>query len=186
MDWVAIALEEYKALREECMVALQMQHAILRYSIGGLLLIFAAALSISSENPHLAGIVLVFLLPGASFLISLIWFGEFWRMLRAGSYIANLELKINKKMECEDGDGPMGWENFLRNSGLRKTVQMKLNYLVTFGLFFGFSVSSCIIGIMFCSDVFNPNFLMNGIFFNASVGIFVFAWVSFSFVTRSP
>ncbi|ODS36129.1 hypothetical protein BEH94_01855 [Candidatus Altiarchaeales archaeon WOR_SM1_SCG] len=111
MDWLSVIMEEYKSLREESLTAMQTQQSILRFGTATLGIVLAAGLNLW-EKSLLPEFVFLFLIPLLSYLVIIIWVGEVERMIRAGTFLAQLEKKVNKAF----GGKPeaLTWESWLR------------------------------------------------------------------------
>ena len=109
---VSVALEEYRALREEIIASLSMQQTVLSFStlaLGGLALAGLHELR-SDGDPALALLIFLLLLPLVSYVTLFIWLGEYARTTRAGLFLSGLEQRINEWV----GDDALTWEQFLR------------------------------------------------------------------------
>ncbi|MCX5894007.1 MAG: hypothetical protein NTW80_13775 [Deltaproteobacteria bacterium] len=143
MNWESAAIEEYKTLREESVTSISRQQQIVsigRATIGVLLL----AACNNWEKPLVPEIILLLFLPIITYLFFLIWIGEVMRMLRAGSYLRNIENKINDKFQGMGMDKPLTWENWLVEQGYRNRI--KIQYVAISFLFIFISIFSIIIG----------------------------------------
>lgn len=144
MEFIEIALEEYKTLRQESLTSMQMQQAVLRYGLAIISALIAVAVNAWGDIA-LSSIVLLVFLPILCYLILMIWMGEVARMMRAGKYLYGLEKKINESFGSNDG--PLDWEISLRDfSKGNGTPQLTWNYLAILGLLLFFAVSSIVFG----------------------------------------
>ena len=62
MDWIDISIEEYKTLREESLISMQMQQAVLRYGLAIVGLLIVAAINAWDKVVLSATVLLVFCL----------------------------------------------------------------------------------------------------------------------------
>jgi Zn-dependent protease with chaperone function len=118
--WLQSALEEYRALRAEVLVALQSHLTTLRYGItaGALLTAVSLQLSYRKETVQdLGWIIALVLVPLVNVFAATTWMGEYERMARAGSFLSNLETRINDRFAKVGQDAPMEWETWLREGG---------------------------------------------------------------------
>lgn len=92
-----ILLKEYDTLRNEILTAMTNRNSILTYGLAtiGILYTGVAALDKSSDNSIFSIIILMVVSPVLCVFISLNWLGEYERMQRAGSFIVDLEKRIN-------------------------------------------------------------------------------------------
>ena len=135
MQWLDVAMEEYKTLRQEVQTSLTAQHTILSFGTATLGLVFGAAVNLWDEE--LAPIVLFSLLiPLLSGLVLLMWLSEAMRMVRAGNYLAVLEQDIAAVGEATadwPAVPPLRWECRLRlprqDRGLLKLVKRVRGWL---------------------------------------------------------
>jgi hypothetical protein len=145
MDWISIALEEYKTLRNESLNSMQTQQSTLRTGSAAIAVIMAAGFSLWTINELLPGIIFLGAVPILSYLILTIWMGEVYRMMRAGKHLCGVENRINEKLDEEPK--PLTWENWLREKQAdKKPPQMLFNYLCIIILFFFLAVGSVVVG----------------------------------------
>jgi hypothetical protein len=109
---VSVALEEYRALRDEIVASLSMQQTVLSFStlaLGGLALAGFRALG-KDDDDVVALVIFLLALPLVSYVSHLIWLGEYARTTRAGLFLAGLEHRINTWVGYE----ALTWEQSLR------------------------------------------------------------------------
>jgi hypothetical protein len=131
---VAVALEEYRALREEIIASLSMQQAVLSFStlaLGGLALAGFHELGHDGSR-ELALLIFLLVFPLVSYVSLFIWLGEYARTTRAGLFLAGLETRINDWI----GEDALGWEQFLRTRVQGKSPQYAWNSWAVF-FFYG-------------------------------------------------
>lgn len=146
MDWLSAAIEEYKTLREECLMRLKNQQSILTFGTAIIGLIISAAIN-SWEKYPLPEIIFLFLVPTVIYLIIMIWLGEVARMFRAGRFLCNVEDKINKQLQGTEK--ALTWENWLRtqhNGDKTPHYIGRIQSISIFLLFIVISFTSTIIG----------------------------------------
>jgi len=144
MNWIEIAIEEYKTLRAESIEAIKTQQTTLKLgtAIAGAVVISGFNLWDKTLLPDL--IFLVFI-PILCYIILVIWIGEVSRMMRVGHYLTIVENKISKAFP--DATNLLFYENWLRDKTLKsKTPQLKWNYIAVIALFSFISVSSIMVG----------------------------------------
>jgi hypothetical protein len=145
MDWIQVALEEYRTLRVESIEALKGQHSTLRVGTATVGVVLASGFNLWDKTPVPDFLFLVFT-PAICYLVLAIWIGEVSRMMRAGSFLADLETKISSAFPVNAN--VLSWENWLRTTPDKgKTPQLKWNYLAIIALFFATAVASIAIGI---------------------------------------
>jgi len=130
---VAVALEEYRALREEIIASLGMQQTVLSFStlaLGGLALAGFHELAPSGNSP-LALLIFLLVLPLVSYVSLFIWLGEFARTTRAGSFLSGLEQRINGWVGAET----LTWERYLRTPVEGKRPQYVWNVRAIFSFY---------------------------------------------------
>lgn len=99
-DWLLVSLEEYKAVRAECLSALDTQNATLRFGLAIIGILIAAAINMLQQNRSSlwAGVILL-CIPLISVFVTLIWAGEVMRLIRAHGFVKSIEKKINKSID---------------------------------------------------------------------------------------
>ncbi len=157
MEWSEIAIEEYKTLRQESLISIQTQQAVIRYGLAIIGVLIASALNKWDDTILACSVTLVFL-PISCYLILLIWMGEVARMMRAGQYLYKLESKLNKLFEKDNP--PLNWEINLRDFSKGGTPQLNWNYLAILGILLFFAVASIVLGNIRIWNEVNSHFLI--------------------------
>lgn len=143
MDWIAVALEEYKTLRAESIEAIKTQQTTLKLGTA-----IASAVVISGFNlwdkTLLPDLIFLVFIPILCYMVLVIWIGEVARMMRAGYYLTLVENKISKAFP--DVTNLLFYENWLRNKKKTGTPQHKWNYIAVIALFTFISLASIIVG----------------------------------------
>ena len=109
-DQVAVALEEYRALRQEIQSSIASQHSILTFGTVAVSFLASAAFTQARDTdqakPFLIAL-LIFGLPTLCFAVVAMWMNEVSRMLRAGWHLrSHLEPLINTLL----GSTVLTWE----------------------------------------------------------------------------
>ena len=146
MDWVAVAIEEYKTLRAESIASMQMQQSILRFGSATLGIILAAGFNVW-ERKILAELVFLAFAPLATYLIIIIWTGEVARMFRAGAYLREIEKKINSQFP--NMQPALLWEQTLAQvqpDGRTMHQGLRAHYVSIFLLYVILALASIVIG----------------------------------------
>jgi hypothetical protein len=139
--YIALALEEYRALRAEIILCLERRITILSYGLTAIGVLVAAAInafgprqSMGTNPPStspivlsLGEVILLIVLPTTAFYVLWIWFAETRRVRRASQYLYGLERDINTLV----GKCILRWEH-----SLRPERWFNRHYWITF-LFFG-------------------------------------------------
>jgi hypothetical protein len=108
MEWVDVAMEEYKTLRQESLGSLEQAQRAVQIGLAAIAAITAfGATSRSAGTFQDAAIVSAG--PAVAALVWIIWLLEIERSMRAGRYIAQLEWRINAS--APDEPPALGWEN---------------------------------------------------------------------------
>lgn len=172
MEIKELIFEDYKVLREESLQSMRNRNAILTFGLGALGLIFHAGISSFSTGTKdgfwLSFFIFYIVMPALSLLILTLWFGEAARMSRIGVYLKDRENLINllsgsvlkslntdtasKKDHPTHFDKVVFWENYIRermDSPSGKTRQLIFPYKAVIALFFGVSIVSIIMSILF-------------------------------------
>lgn len=144
MEWITIAIEEYKTLRLESIEAIKTQQNTLKLGTA-----IASAVVISGFNlwdkTLLPDLIFLVFIPILCYIILVIWIGEVARMMRAGHYLTIVENKIS--IAFPDVANLLFYENWLRNKKFdNKTPQLKWNYIAVIALFTFISIASIIVG----------------------------------------
>jgi Zn-dependent protease with chaperone function len=146
---IDLALEEYRTVRQEEMVAMQSQISTLRYGVTGCVVLIGVAAQQHADR-YLGWAISLALVPLVVLFSAVIWMGEYERMARAGHYIAGLERHINA-IFTDGACRPMGWENWLREGGNAhsRVVGGHHRYLTITSLFIGFQIAAVAMGLHF-------------------------------------
>lgn len=146
---IALALEEYRTVREEELVALQGQIATLRYGVAGCVVLIGFAAQQHGDR-YLGWAVSLALVPLVVLFSAIIWMGEYERGARAGHYIATkLEGRINAMLS--GARRPLRWEGWLREgeNAPSRLVGGHHRYLAIAGVFIGFQIAAVTMGLHF-------------------------------------
>ena len=146
MDWLIVVIEEYKTLRTEKIESMKMQRSILQYGAAAIGIVMIAGLYVW-DKPLLSAVVFLFFLPGVVYLISMMWTDEVARMFRAGSFLSELEKKINS--EFVEKDEALSWESWLlkqQNNGKAPRQLVWPHYIAILFLFITISIVSIVLG----------------------------------------
>lgn len=117
MEWLKVAVEEYKTLRQESLTSINRQQPIFTFGAATIGLLVSAGTFTWDKTP-LPEIIFIIFIPMIVYLLFFIWFGEFMRMVRVGRFLVELEKKINNKLRDIDA---LTWENWL-STGPRVSV----------------------------------------------------------------
>jgi 8-oxo-dGTP diphosphatase len=113
-QWLNVVLEEYKAVRAEILVSLQLQQQVIAFGITVLGAASAVGLNFLQSNVYVsAGIGLIS--PAIALVVVLVWVGELERMVRAGAWVALTERRLATSFAPLPP--PLGWESALRGVG---------------------------------------------------------------------
>lgn len=157
-DWLAAALEEHRALREEIITSLQLQHSAVRFGFTAASALLTVAVSLW-RDAYVALFVLFSVPVFVSFILNL-WCEEVARLMRAGRHIRSIEQKVNEQFD--GASPPMGWETALAASARRLTSHRRLrpNTLSTLGLFALLALGSLIVANVRGSRELHPAMLI--------------------------
>lgn len=153
----SLVVEEYSTLRSEIHAAYGYAQSIVRWTIATFAAVTAAGLialyNATTRNDDLLFAIALILfgvgIPGIVWMNSWTWLGELYRAERAGSYLRNLEARIEASpgLKRRLGFSPIRWETFIWSHRKKNTLWGKqtLTYLGTAGVFFGSAAGSAAI-----------------------------------------
>ena len=96
MEWIQIALEEYKTLRQESLDAIKAQHATLSFGTGTISVIFISGFGLWNNAYYLLPrIIFLVFVPAICYIALVVWIGELARMMRVGQFLMILEMNLN-------------------------------------------------------------------------------------------
>src|SRR5271165_1638478 len=111
MEWVDVAIEEYKSLREESLKSIEQAQHSLQLGLAAIAAITAFGATASQNAAALQDVALAVAAPLVATLIWILWLLELGRAVRAGAHNAVLEQRINRHFTHGfEGEGPLGWE----------------------------------------------------------------------------
>lgn len=128
--WRAVAVEEYKTLRQESLTAIQNQHSTVRYSLTTIGILFGFAFN--QVGSRWEDLIFLLAIPGFAVLSYGVYAIEFTRMVRVGQYIASIEETFSEAY----GVRAANWETWL-NTPLRMRPPRLKFYIVIPGIYFG-------------------------------------------------
>lgn len=125
MTNIEIILKEHEAIRQEILVAMSNRISILSFGLATIGAVFTASIAVSATGTYslLASLMLILAVPGINSFVLFMWMGEYQRMMRAGTFLFDLEAKVNKMAEAD----VLTWERHLRSQRLH----MKYPYNTT-------------------------------------------------------
>lgn len=146
---IGLALEEYRTVREEELLAAQSQITTLRYGVTGCVVLIGVAAQQHADR-YLGWAVSLVLVPLVVLFSAVIWMGEYERAARAGHYIAGLERRISAAL-AGGSWRPLRWEGWLREGGNAhsRLVGGHHRYLAIAGVFIGFEIAAVAMGLHF-------------------------------------
>jgi Zn-dependent protease with chaperone function len=147
---LSLALEEYRTVREEELIAVQGQISTLRYGVAGCVVLIGFAAQQHGDR-YLGWAVSLALVPLVVLFSAVIWMGEYERGARAGSYISELEPRINAMLGLLGLSRPLRWEGWLREGGNApsRLVGGHHRYLAIACVFIGFQIAAVVMGLHF-------------------------------------
>jgi len=147
---VSLALEEYRTVREEELIAVQGQISTLRYGVAGCVVLIGFAAQQHGDR-YLGWAVSLALVPLVVLFSAVIWMGEYERGARAGSYVSELETRINAMLGLLGASRPLRWEGWLREGGNApsRLVGGHHRYLAIASVFIGFQIAAVVMGLHF-------------------------------------
>jgi uncharacterized membrane protein len=108
-DWVAIALEEYRTLRQESLAAMEQMQRTLQGGVVAIGVLTGFGVEAGAEPATQIGLV-----AGAAIfagLVMVMWLDELQRSVRAGAHVAGLEARIAAQVERPS---PLTWETSIQ------------------------------------------------------------------------
>lgn len=145
-EWLAVVIEQYKSTRLEALESIKSQTSILNIGVGSIGLLFGAGLNFY-EKPMLPEIIFLLFIPIFCGFILLSWFGEIYRMVRAGVFLAEIESKVNRYFSAKKSppnEKALCWEQWLVNN--TKLTQINVNYRGVVLLLFLVASSAIFVG----------------------------------------
>jgi hypothetical protein len=116
-----LVMHEYAAIRAELDTSLSAQVSIMSFGAATVGLLVAAAGALWPDEPLLAGLLLLLVVPAACFLALAIHAGEMVRLMRAGLFLNHLENCVNRALwparHQNDHAGVLIWEQWGIRSG---------------------------------------------------------------------
>lgn len=113
---VEISLQEYAAIRGEILTSLSNQVSVLSFGAATVGLIVAATATLWRDEPMLAGLLALIIVPAICFLSLTVFLGEQVRLFRAGRFLHELERRLNQAakptIQAEHGHSLLTWEQW--------------------------------------------------------------------------
>jgi hypothetical protein len=106
MDWVSVALEEYKTLRTESLQAIEQMQRTLQIGVAAIGLITGFGIDSQTETAVQAGIAAA--TPALALTVLVLWLDQLRRSVFAGAHLALLEDRVARRFEGEEP--PLSWE----------------------------------------------------------------------------
>jgi uncharacterized membrane protein YhiD involved in acid resistance len=113
MDWVAVALEEYKTLRTESLAAIEHMQRTMQIGLVAIGVLTAFAVDAADSGVGVqAGLATA--TPAFAAFILVMWLDELRRTVVAGAHIAKVECRIRHRYENDDP--PLSWETNIQKT----------------------------------------------------------------------
>jgi len=107
MEWVAVALEEYKTLRTESLAAIEQMQRTLQIGVVAIGVITGIGVD-TSESAAVVQAGIAVATPAFAALVLILWLDELRRSVFAGAHVARIEHAIAQRYEGEAA--PLTWE----------------------------------------------------------------------------
>ena len=136
--YLEVTMCEYDAIRKEINTSLSAQVCSLSFGSATTGLLVAAGATLWKDEPLLAGIMMLYVVPSVCFLTLSFYAGEMVRLMRAGLFLNHLENSVNgaaiPSSSADAGKGILLWEQWGIRDG---SVDMAKNNRMTITLVFG-------------------------------------------------
>jgi hypothetical protein len=109
VEWVDVAMEEYKTLREESLSAIEQAQHSLQLGLAAIAAITAFGATKGTSGATVQDVAIAVASPLVAALVGVLWLLEVRRAVRAGAYNARLEQRINRHFPNEKA--ALGWES---------------------------------------------------------------------------
>ena len=144
MEWIQIALEEYKSLRNESLEAVRTQQTTVKLGIVIIGCIMVTGFNLWDKS-LLSDIIFFIFIPLLCYITIVIWIGEVERMMRTCYFLTTLEKKISRAYP--NTPNLLNYESWLRNHKSKSELpQLTRNYIAVIVLFFLMTIASIITG----------------------------------------
>ena len=144
MEWIQIALEEYKTLRTESLEAVRTQQTTVKLGIVIIGCIMVTGFNLWDKS-LLSDIIFFIFIPLLCYITIVIWIGEVERMMRTRYFLTTLEKKISRAYP--NSPKLLNYETWLsKNESTPKWPQLTCNYIAVIVLFFLMTLASIITG----------------------------------------
>jgi hypothetical protein len=107
MDWIAVALEEYKTLRQESLASIEQMQRTLQIGLVAIGVTTGFGVNASGSGPGVQ-VAIATATPAFAALIVVMWLDELRRAVFAGAHVARVEHAIGKRFP--DDTPPLVWE----------------------------------------------------------------------------
>ena len=141
-EWVTVALEEYKPLRQESLAAIEQMQRTLQIGLVAIGVLTAFAVEAVGEGAGVQ-VGLALAAPLLAALVAALRLDELLRAVAAGAHIALLEQQIARRVG--DEEPPLSWE-----SNIQKTFSRprdRLRHWATLLALFAAAVPTAVLGI---------------------------------------
>ncbi len=150
-EWVTVALEEYKTLRQESLAAIEQMQRTLQIGLVAIGVLTAFAVEAVGEGAGVQ-VGLALAAPLLAALVAALRLDELHRAVAAGAHTAALEQRIARKVG--DEDPPLTWE-----SGIQKKfnpTEDKVRHWATLLALFAAAAPAVVLGISDYGEAHRP------------------------------
>jgi hypothetical protein len=149
--------EEYRRLAEEISGTFTHRIQIIEFGLAFVGILIGYALKVIEDNSTVAaGVVLVFMIPAACFMILSLWLSEVRRTRRASWYMFGLERRVNNELKVR----ALRWEEDIRGKGFNPLAVFRFHYYTTAYFFVIVAVFATIYGMLQWQDM--PSYIRVG------------------------
>jgi hypothetical protein len=146
MDWVSVALEEYRTLRQESLSAIEQMQRTLQIGLVSIGVLTGFAVNAAGSGPAVQ-MAIACAGPTLAGLVVLVWLEELKRTVNAGAHIALIERQIADRFDPEPP--PLVWERQIQEAyGSRRTAPRYVRHWPTTAALFAATLPVLVLGLV--------------------------------------
>jgi hypothetical protein len=145
MDWISIALEEYKTLRQESLAAIEQMQRTLQIGLVAIGVTTGFGVNASGAAPGVQAAI-ASATPAFAALIVVMWLDELRRSVFAGAHVARVEHAIAQRFP--DEPPPLVWEQQIQTAYNPESGYRYVRHWATTGALFAATAPVAVVGMV--------------------------------------
>jgi hypothetical protein len=154
-EWITVALEEYKTLRQESLAAIEQMQRTLQIGLVAIGVLTAFGVEAATEGPGVQ-VGLALATPVLAALVAALRLDELHRAVAAGAHAAVLEQRIARRVG--EDEAPLTWESEVQQRF--RPTEDKIRHWATLAALFAATAPAVVLGISDFGEEHKPEWAL--------------------------